>query len=836
MRKWIIYNLVLVFLLGCFDLSASSVGRKKRKDKKETVQPGKYEKLFQNKSCTTVSSRFMTLHKMDGKLYFELPLKWLGKEMLLASTVTKTSDNLAAVCGYSPSAGIHFRFVLQDSTIQMRQVAASVTVDQENERMRQVVEQGYDDPVLYGYKVLAYNRDSSAIVFEVTSLFTSDVATLSPIVPASGQYRIKGSMNPSLSLLGDIKAFENNVTIGSSLSYSVNAYFFVFQVMKQVPVSVEVTRTLMMLPEEKMRPRLSDSRLGVFLTEKKHIPADGKEIQPYSIVRRWKIEPLDMEAYRRGELTEPVKPIVMYVDDHFPENWKAPIKKGILRWNRAFEKIGFKNVIQVRDFPTDDPSFDPYNLKYSCVRYLPFTLEESVGPFWVDPSSGEILNARILIFNDVVKAINTWRFVQTAQIDPSVRARKMPDAIVEESLEQMVAQAMGNCLGLMNNMAASHAFPVDSLRSVTFTRKYGITPSIMDKVRYNYVAQPEDKGVVLTPPDLGVYDEFVIKWLYSLLPEVASVQEEARMLESWVDEKVDNSLYRYGKRQWMSAYDPSALDEDLGDDALKAGDYGIANLKYIVPRMKDWIDRDATAEQRRALYEGITQQYERLLNNAIANVGGIYLNEAKDGTPVDRFRPVPREIQKASAQWVLRQLRESEWLDDRDLLDKFSLSLPESWRIRSKVVSRLLSRKSYVALSAHLADEPYPMAEFMEDVYREVWKAVLNGEKLSPIDRMMQVDWMDVSRFRLEMMGGKQFTSANTLLADPVNLSAFGTGYGWQEVVSTRVLENEGIYFYKFMRECREMLEERVLLAPAEDRPHYRAMLMMANKILEGNI
>lgn len=840
MYRWILYQLVFFLLAGHTELSAMPVKQKERKKKVE--QAGKYEKLFQGKQYTTASTDFITLHKVEGKLYVELPLNQLDKEMLLVSTVSKTSDNLAAVCGYSPGAGLYFRFTLQDSTVQMRQLSTAVTVntaanesDESDGRMQEIIRQGYADPVIYAYKVLAYNRDSSAVVFDVTSLFTTDIAALSPIVPASGQYRIRGKMEAGLALLGDLKACGNNITVNSSFSYKINAYLFVFQVMKQVPLSVEVTRTLMALPEEKMPARLADARVGTFLTEKKHIPADGQEIRPYAVVRRWRIEPKDREAFRQGELTEPVKPIMMYLDDQFPESWKQPIKKGILRWNRAFEKIGFKNVIQVRDFPREDSTFDPNNLTYSCIRYLPFSLEEAVGTIWTDPATGEILNARILFFHDVLKAIHTRRFVQTAQLDTTVRNGRLPEAVLAESLEQMAARAMGNCLGLMENRAASHAWPVDSLRSATFTQRYGTASSIMDKVPYNYIAQPADRGVRLTPPDLGAYDEFMIKWLYAFFPDSLSMEEEARILATWVDEKAGDPCYRYGKQQWTSAYDPSAIDEDLGNDALQAGDYGIANLRYILSRMNDWITDDAAGDQRKELYEAIVAQFERYLNNAIYQVGGIYLNEVKDGTAIERHRPLARELQKASVNWVLRQLRESDWLDNRELLDKFPLNLPEAWKTRARMVTRLLNRKSYVALSAHLSAEPYTMAEFMDDIYIGIWQSVLRNEKLTRIDKILQTDWLDGSRLSLERMGGRQFVAAN--LAAQTEAVGFtdAAGYDWQEVVPTRPLENDGIYYYKLLRECRQMLQHRLPSAPEEDRPHYRAMLLMIEKILEGN-
>lgn len=834
MRKWIIPCVVLVSLFAWSVSPVSAGDRKDRKKRQEVVrQSGKYEKLFQGKKYTTVSGDFMTLHKMDGKLYFEMPLKWMGRDMLLASATSRTSDNLAAVRGYAPGGGMHVRFVIQDSTVQLRLVATSVTVDGNNPRMRQVMAQGYSDPVLYGYDILAYNRDSSAVVFDVTSLFTSEVKELTPIVPASGQFRVTGKMTPAYSHLGEVKVFGDNVTVRSSLSYLISVYYFIFPMMKQEPVTAEVTRTLMLLPEDKMRPRLSDSRLGLFLSERKYIPAEGEAIRPYSLARRWRIEPRDAEAYRNGMLTEPVKPIVMYIDDHFPESWKESVKRGILRWNKAFEAIGFKNVIQVRDFPTDDPDFDPDNLKYSCVRYIPFTLEEGAGPFWIDPSTGEILNARILIFNDVVKAINRDRFVQTAQLDPSVRTKKMPDGIIEESLEMMAAQKMGNCLGLMNNLAASYAYPVDSLRSVSFTSKYSITPSIMDRIQYNYVAQPGDKGVKLTPPDLGVYDEFVMKWLYTPLWDVTSREEESRVLESWIDEKAGDPVYRFGKQQWMSAYDPSALENDLGDDALKAGDYGIANLKYIVLHLKDWIGNDADAAHRKQLYTALVAQYERYLMSALVHVGGIYLTEVKEGTPGERFRPVSRERQKAAVQWIVRQLNESEWLDNRELWGMFSLGLQDSWRIRSNLISRLLARKSYVALSAHLSDDPYTMEEFMQDVYDGIWGNVPENKELTLIGKLLQTEWLGACQSRVATIGGKQFEAVNFLTSGMTGLTAFGQGYGWQQLIETRVLENEAIYYFKLVRECRELLKQKVVTAWEDERPHYRAMLLVTEKILE---
>ena len=655
MNKWIVWSLTLLWILPVA-FSAEAVGRKKKKvPEKATVEPSKYDKLFKGKKYETARGGFVTVHRVDGKVYLEYPLKFMGRELLLAATSTASSDNSVCTNGYKENTPMHIRFTLEDSTVQMRKVNAVVATKSAGERIDRIMEQNFSDPVIAQYKVLAYSPDSLAVVFDMTGIFLDEEAALSPVPKGSGLMEVTKSLTKDLSSIREVKAFEDNMSVKSQLVYKYSITYDKARVVTDQPLTVLATRSLLLLPERKMTPRVSDRRIGVFLTSKSYISDEGVPTERYSYANRWWVEPSDKEAYRRGELTEPVKPIVFYVDTLFPEAWKQPIREGILRWNQAFEKIGFKNVMQVRDFPKDDPSFDPDNLKYSCVRYVPTGVANAMGPSWVDPTTGEILNASVLVYNNVIQMLRNWRFVQTAQIDPLVRSKELPETLLNESLTYVIAHEIGHCLGLMHNMSASASYPVDSLRSASFTAKYGTTPSIMDYARFNYVAQPGDRGVKLTPPDLGVYDEFVINWLYRPVYGVSTIWEEAKVLETWVDEMVSDPMLRYGRQQIAGRYDPTALEEDLGDDAMKAGNYGIQNLKYILSHLDEWIADDPEVTARRSLYVQMVNQYYRYIRNVIYNIGGIYLSDAKESLSPERFRPVEREKQKAAVAWTLQQ-------------------------------------------------------------------------------------------------------------------------------------------------------------------------------------
>lgn len=740
---------VLVGLVLPFSATEALAKKAKKKSGKTEASAPKakpeteYDKLFKGKTCKTARG-MMTLHDVEGKLYVELPLSLLGRDMLLGATVSKITDNRFASAGEKPHEPVQFTFEKAGKKITVCRSSFDLITD--DDRIRQSIRSNAMQSVLAAFDIKAYAPDSTAVVIDMTDFFLGDREELGPfpVTSPASAVQITKQFKRDLSRLEGVKAFSDNVSIRSSLSYTVSMVNRQRRIayMTDRPFTAEMTRSIILLPEKPMRPRLADPRIGIFYQGKSKFADGGQWAKAVYYARRWRLEPSDSAAWLRGEKVEPVRPIVFYIDDAFPESWRPHIRQGVEVWQKAFERIGFKNAIVARDFPKDDPEFDPDNIRYNCVRYSPSWTANAMGPSWSDPRTGEILNASVSVYHNLVKLVHTWRFIQTAPADPEMRKVHISDSIMGDCIRYVLSHEVGHCLSLMHNMAGSSGIPVDSLRSPSFTARYGTTYSIMDYARNNFVAQPGDKerGVRLTPPELGEYDYYAIDWLYRPIPEAATPEDEVPVLSRWISERSGDPVYRYGKQQFIARVDPSAFEEDLGDDPVKAADYGVQNLRYLVSHLNEWTAADdPDFEFRQTIYNEMLMQYQRYITRVLCNIGGIYLNERYEKDARPSYEPVSAADQRRSTAFVLRQVKDLAWLDDPEVRRVLPLGAQMAPMLSQALFKSLLLRCGMLWHSAPLMGrDAYTQRDFLDELFDAVWEPTRRGRSLTAVERDMQ--------------------------------------------------------------------------------------------------
>ena len=811
------------------------------KEKEDTsVVKSEYDKLMEKEHESSVG--LFTLHKFKDKLYMEVPVALMGRDFLLGSTVSKISDNTNAIVGSKPKEPLAFSLRLDANKLLMETSSDSYVIKGSN---REKVRSSMIKPIYTTFEIKAYTNDSTAVVADVTELFLSDNERFSPFDPYSAN--VSGGMtrseiyNSDKSYISEIKAFEDNVAVKSILSYTYTLTGGKKSV-KDIPFTAEMTRSIVLLPENPARPRLSDSRVSVFPTYKLLFEPESQCTKYIQYAHRWRLEPSDTAAFLRGELVEPVKPVIFYVDDAFPQKWIPYIKEGVSQWSEIFEEIGFKNAVIARDFPSDDPEFDPDNIKYSCVRYAPVPIANAMGPSWVDERSGEIINASVYVYHDVISLLNKWLLVQTAPADERVRTMNIPEEVLGDALRYVISHEVGHCLGFMHNMGASAVCPVDSLRSPGFTSRYGTTVSIMDYARFNYVAQPGDreKGVRLTPPRFGEYDKFMVKWNYTPVIEAEDMWKEYDVTSEWLHKASFDPMLRYGKQQ-AEILDPRSQSEDLGDDAVKASEYGVKNLKYVLSHLEEWVgkdDRDMT--YRRDLYEWVMIQYMTYLGHVYSNIGGIYLYEKQVGDDVPFYCSVPAGRQKEALVFLMKQLDDLDWLDNEDLMTDMPLMGNPSDIVRESVMKMVLGSPAKLDLSASKAkDEPYTVARCLEDVYQYVWGPTIRREKLTEAQMKTQKSFL---RHIGQGVGISLGNPSSLTLSDLVSEDKLE----WYQAASVEEVSAAGEpnlayyapkqyedLYYAYVLKAKELLQKRQKgCRDKETQLHYNLLLHMLEKAM----
>ena len=837
-------------------LSSRAFGDDTKKEKKEE---DKYTKFFKDKKVETARGKFVTLHKIDGSVYLELPTKYLGKELMMGAKITSTTDPDYLAVGSMNSAPIVFRFEKQDSVIVMKAPNSIVYRRDASPELQKALELNYRDQSVESFTPEAYKADSSAVVLKINSLVTESSPFFEIVPSQQGPFKITSSRNSSLTFVRGLKAFDTNASVRVEMNFSVNASLMgVLTVAKDMPLTAEVTYTILPVEASNAIPRFADARVGYQTTRKVSFPDYLDQSEPVYLAHRWQLVPKDKKAYAKGQLTEPEKKIVFYLDSAFPASWQRPIREGVLRWNKAFEAAGFRNAIEVRDFPKNDKQFDPDNLEYSCIRYIPNSQETIASSNWTDPRTGEIFSGNLTIYNNVEALMHKQRFIGTAAVDPQVRSSRLPQALFEESLSQLVTQEMGSVLGLLHNYAASASYTTDQLRSAKFTKESGLTPSILDGVTYNYLAQPSDKGVRLINDQLGVYDLFAIDWGYRYFDLKGDPAAEAKELLSRVDKRAREPYLRYAPEQ-RYAVDPTVRTEDLGNDPIKTAELTMKNLAFIQSNLSKWITNDPDSRKKKSLYLAVVQGYYLQLKNAMSLVGGVVCQESRLSTSLPRYQVVPKAKQREAFQWLLREAKDFQGKADRNFERKGFIDVSYYDQLLEFLVKDIYDLRSRIIIASQVDSKTYSLGEYFDDLYQATFASTIAGKSPNHMERLMQIAFIDKSIAGTvnprnatpgmpysfagapASVGGKLISLTSTtdysdaLKSGRVNYGGGDPSASIYPMANVPALDTSEQYMYAALLKVRPLLEQRA--ASTTDRTlkaHYQTLAFKVAKLLDA--
>ena len=838
-------------------LSSRAFGDDTKKEKKK--EEDKYTKFFKDKKVETARGKFVTLHKIDGNVYLELPTKYLGKELMMGAKVTSTTDPDYLAVGSMNSAPIVFRFEKQDSVIVMKAPNSIVYRRDASPELQKALELNYRDQSVESFTPEVYKADSSAVVLKINSLVTESSPFFEIVPSQQGPFKITSSRNSNLTFVKGLKSFDSNASVRVEMNFSVNASLMgVLTVAKDMPLTAEVTYTILPVEASNAIPRFADARVGYQTTRKVSFPDYLDQSEPVYLAHRWQLVPKDKKAYAKGQLTEPEKKIVFYLDSAFPASWQRPIREGVLRWNKAFEAAGFRNAIEVRDFPKNDKQFDPDNLEYSCIRYVPNSQETIASSNWADPRTGEIFSGNLTIYNNVEALMHKQRFIGTAAVDPQVRSSRLPQALFEESLSQLVTQEMGSVLGLLRNYAASASYTTDQLRSAKFTKESGLTPSILDGVTYNYLAQPSDKGVRLINDQLGVYDLFAIDWGYRYFDLKGDPAAEAKELLSRVDKRAREPYLRYAPEQ-RYAVDPTVRTEDLGNDPIKTAELTMKNLAFIQSNLSKWITNDPDSRKKKSLYLAIVQGYYLQLKNAMSLVGGVVCQESRLSTSLPRYQVVPKAKQREAFQWLLRQAKDFQGKADRNFERKGFIDVSYYDQLLEYLIKDIYDLRSRIIIASQVDSKTYSLGEYFDDLYQATFASTIAGKSPNHMERLMQIAFIDKSiagtvnprnatpgmpySFAGEpaSVGGKLISLTSTadysdaLKSGRVNYGGGDPSASIYPMANVPALDTSEQYMYAALLKVRPLLEQRA--ASTTDRTlkaHYQTLAFKVAKLLDA--
>ena len=673
----------------------------------------------------------------NNKLLFEIPNEILGKEILVVTRLAQVPS------GYSPyiNAGSKtseqvISFYKKNNRIDIRQLSYNNIADPDDPIIQSVVENNFS-PILASFEVR--NSDKSSFLIDVSDFFLKDSPGFNIINSrVKDQYKI-GGVDRKRSSIDSSRSFPENIEVLATLTFNTNKPP---RINRTKTFSFQVNHSFILLPSEKMKVRHFDHRVGWFTVNKIDYSSSALKSDSFKLIRRWRLEPKDEEAYLRGELVEPKKKIIYYLDPATPKKWRPYFIKGIEDWNSVFEKAGFKNAIVAKSPPSkdEDPDFSPEDIRYSTVRYVASETRNATGPSVSDPRTGEILESDIIWYHNHLRSYRNRYLLETGAANPSARTLETPEKEIGEMMRRVISHEIGHALGLPHNMKASSAYPVDSLRSGTFTQKMGIATTIMDYARYNYIAQPGDKNIRFIR-QLGPYDDYSIEWGYRYFPG-KSVNEEREILSKFVDQKSLNPIYMFGS-SWG---DPNSQTENIGDDPVKASYYGIKNLKIVAENLTKWTySPNKDYEDLEELYGELLGVYRRYIFHVIGIIGGVnqtLINTNQSGSFT--YKNVDKQFQIRALNFLDTELWKTPiWLLDKDIVSQINNTdgLYKIETLHERSINSLLSN---YRLNRMLSSENSIVGEGLK--YNELFDILYESifEKINPtnqIDRNLQLSF-----------------------------------------------------------------------------------------------